>query len=766
MPLTIKYLLLPALLFYGSHMQLKAQALRLPEPGFMYNDSSVLRIDISIHPDSLAALMLPANWYSDHEYPVNVVFTRGTEIHSLQQVGLRLRGNTSRNAAKKSFRISINSFQAGRRFDGYKNLNLIASHNDPGIIRAKMYFDLSRGLEAVGSRSAHAALYINGQYYGLYTNVEHINDDFVQHRYGNKNGNLYKCLFPADLAYISNHPNDYKFMAQGRRVYDLKTNEQADDYTGLANLIRTIHHTPAAQIYCHLDTLLNIEDFLLMQAIDVATGHWDGYYNKNNFYLYQNSRTGKFEFIPYDVDNTFGIDWFNINWMTINPYQFKPSNQARPLYEKLMDNAQTRDIYSFYLRKVSQYLQSGQFQNWVDSLHNRITPYALSDSFRTLDYGYNAQSFLQSTQHTQAIGHVKQGVKPFINGRNTSTQSLIPANFNIAPIVHHPLVSGLRSNVPTHILVKVEDENTAQLQVVALINYNGTNFTVPLFDDGLHNDNLAGDGIFGGFCPSFSQPGNLQVRIRAIDQQQQVSIRPCAPLRFEVRAGGPIYINEFLASNSTGIRDEANQASDWIELYNSSTEPYALQGHSLSDNFNNPGKWLFPNDTIAPGAFYLVWASNAIQRGPRHAAFALSANGEEIGFYKVENGLFNLLDSISFGPQQTDHSMGRLPDGGNDWVYFTTPTPLASNGNASSLVEKHTNLAKVYPNPFQTHIQVQHQLSGTAKYELYDVHGKLLLEGALTEKTQSIQVHQLPTGIYLLRIRSKTAVQDFRLLRE
>ena len=44
-------------------------------------------------------------------------------------------------------------------------------------------------------------------------------------------------------------------------------------------------------------------------------GHWDGYaFNKNNYYLYRQPSNGKFVFIEYDMDNTFGIDWFGIDW--------------------------------------------------------------------------------------------------------------------------------------------------------------------------------------------------------------------------------------------------------------------------------------------------------------------------------------------------------------------------------------------------------------------------------------------------------------------
>ena len=64
-----------------------------------------------------------------------------------------------------------------------------------------------------------------------------------------------------------------------------------------------------------IDRVLNINSFLKYLAVNVLVGSWDDYwYLKNNYYLYNNSESGVFEFIPYDYDNTFGIDWVDQDW--------------------------------------------------------------------------------------------------------------------------------------------------------------------------------------------------------------------------------------------------------------------------------------------------------------------------------------------------------------------------------------------------------------------------------------------------------------------
>ena len=72
-------------------------------------------------------------------------------------------------------------------------------------------------------------------------------------------------------------------------------------------MVRTLTQTSSSQIYCHLDSVLDIESTLLTLATDLSSGHWDSYYNKNNFYLYEHPVDRRFRFLPYDTDNTFGI---------------------------------------------------------------------------------------------------------------------------------------------------------------------------------------------------------------------------------------------------------------------------------------------------------------------------------------------------------------------------------------------------------------------------------------------------------------------------
>lgn len=137
-----------------------------------------------------------------------------------------------------------------------------------------------------------------------------------------------------------------------------------------------------------------------------------------------------------------------------------------------------------------------------------------------------------------------------------------------------------------------------------------------------------------------------------------------------------IVINEFLADNVTAYQDPSdNSYDDWIELYNPTSQPVNLFNWSITDNRNNPLKWVFPDTTITAGGYLIVWADQDIADPGLHAAFALSKGGEEIFLYH-STGV--RVDSIIFGPQKTDTSYSRLPNGSGPFS-FAPPTPMAAN---------------------------------------------------------------------------------------
>jgi len=82
------------------------------------------------------------------------------------EVGLRLRGNSSRNQPKRSFKIKFKEFD-GEKFFGYKKFNLKAENNDPSMVREMLALQTFRKRNVPATRTHHVELYINDEYMGI-----------------------------------------------------------------------------------------------------------------------------------------------------------------------------------------------------------------------------------------------------------------------------------------------------------------------------------------------------------------------------------------------------------------------------------------------------------------------------------------------------------------------------------------------------------------------------------------------------------------------
>jgi len=489
-----------------------------PENGILFNSSNVARVDILIDQDSLDMILEPGNEESRHEFPAVFTFKRGATTSTIESIGFRLRGNTSRNSAKKSFKVSLNSIIKGQKFHGVEKINLNGEHNDPSISRAYICWDLYRKAGVPASRAGFTELYINSEYKGLYINVEHIDEEFTQLRFGNNNGNLYKCLWPADLTYLGSDPDLYKFEHGGRRAYELKNSPSITDYTDLSDMIKILHDSDPADFPQYLEPVFNVNTYLKNLVVEVLTGHWDAYsYNKNNFYLYHNESTGKFEFIPYDPDNTLGISWSDTDWANRNIYNWSSSWEERPLTEKILQNDIYRDRFSFYMNRfLNEDFNSSSMSTLVDGVKNQIKSYAENDMYRTYDYDYTYSDFLNSFD--QSLGaHVRYGIKPFIATRSSSAADQLFVN-EIAPALTIASINKPHITEDLKISALVEDELPVS-NVSAWFSENGGDF----IEAPMTKSN--GD-MFSITYPGLNSSGYVSFYIEATDQQANTTREP------------------------------------------------------------------------------------------------------------------------------------------------------------------------------------------------------------------------------------------------
>ena len=142
---------------------------------------------------------------------------------------------------------------------------------------------------------------------------------------------------------------------------------------------------------------------------------------------------------------------------------------------------------------------------------------------------------------------------------------------------------------------------------------------------------------------------------------------------------GDVVINEVVPYNSGLLKDSRGAVYDWIELRNTTGHSINLEGYTLSNDPEIPDMCKLPKYVLKPGAYYIVFCSDSIERKDGvhgYASFNISTQGEYIYLYDKEG---NLSDSVYVHDTIYGGSVGRDRKG-TGFYLFDKPTPSKING--------------------------------------------------------------------------------------
>lgn len=158
---------------------------------------------------------------------------------------------------------------------------------------------------------------------------------------------------------------------------------------------------------------------------------------------------------------------------------------------------------------------------------------------------------------------------------------------------------------------------------------------------------------------------------------KSVSLIASLLLLCSITSRADLFISEFLASNQDSISDEDGDNEDWIEIFNSGSQPVDLGGYHLTDKADNLDKWTFPTVTIPANGYLVVFASSKDRTNPNselHTNFGLSKGGEYLALTAPNNNVIHAY-APEYPSQVTDASYG-IPQSGN------TTTIVSQNASA------------------------------------------------------------------------------------
>ena len=372
---------------------------------------------------------------ADGDYILGSVSINGADFDS---VGVRFKGTSSFDnypSHKKSFRIKLNKYKV-QEFNGLKRINLNNGWSDPSMLREKLYLDFLYQQNITAPRANFAKVYIDSLYWGLYTMVEQVDKTFLEHRFNNNNGNLYKAEGQSYLDWRgANQENYYSY-------YDLKTNEKENDRGDLVRLLDVINNSSNDNFAKALDSIFEIDSFVRAWAANNFIINRDSYFGSaNNFYLYMNKNTDKFSWIIWDTNLTFGgrgnSDSLDIFWY----------GSPRPLIERLLSFPQYREIYIQSMNEIEKAFDESFFFSKIDTLFSLIKPYYFSDSLKmysneqaqenlniTIDRNPGLKSFIVNRKY-----NVKKQLVPLISSIHFSGP--VPASITLSQNYPNPFNS-------------------------------------------------------------------------------------------------------------------------------------------------------------------------------------------------------------------------------------------------------------------------------------------------------------------------------------
>lgn len=227
------------------------------------------------------------------------------------RVGVRYRGNgtylNSLYGPKQSLKVDLNRQVKGQRLAGVRTLNFVNSIPDDSYLRDALAEQLFRDLGVPSPRTAYAYLTIDvpGKFpnrpLGLYVLIENIDADFAADRFGSENVPIFK---PVTTELFQDLGDDWPAYAA---IYDLKTKATPEQLARVCQFARLVTRAEDAEFAERLAEFLDLEEFAAFLAGHVLLASYDGFLtNGQNYYLFLDPRTGRFGFIPWDQDHSWG----------------------------------------------------------------------------------------------------------------------------------------------------------------------------------------------------------------------------------------------------------------------------------------------------------------------------------------------------------------------------------------------------------------------------------------------------------------------------
>ena len=624
------------------------------DPTFLYDDSLGVYVrGTNGRPGN--GQSTACNWNMDWERPANLSWiTTDNEMGINQDVDFQMCGGWSRAYTPHSFKL-----KGSKEYGGNKNLDYPFFTAKPYIRNRTL--QIRNGGNDTQCRIKDAALqtiiqtsgvdidgqsyqpvheFINGQYIGVLNVREPNNKHYVYANYGWDDDMIDQFEMSPDSGYVQMCGNDEAF----NTWYSLSANA-ADEAT-----------------YEEINKLVDIDEYVNYMAMEFYLGGTD--WPQNNIKGFRKSPDGRFRFVTFDLDGALATNDAINTFMSRQTWTFDklygcPINRITAeiklvtIFKNMLQNDtfKKRFIDSYCLMGGSVF-EASRCSEIIDSLTaivgpqmalNNESPYSTSNWLKkslanrlstatNALCNYSGMGLDASDAQTATLSSSVPGASLYVNGIEVPT-----GYFNghlFAPVT-------LKAEAPAGYTFRGWKDKNASMGSSSSGNYYSTDTEIEM------------------------PTGQFNL------------IADYAPMDDALNKGfTPVRINEISAANDVFVNDYGKKG-DWVELFNTTSEPIDVEGMYITDNLNKLQKCQLSKGesiatTVIPARGYLVvWCDKRDNKRELHASFKLDDGGGTVALSAAD---MSWTDSLSYPAHDAYHTVGRYTDGGNDIYLMSHPT--------------------------------------------------------------------------------------------
>jgi len=359
-------------------------------------DGSALN-DVWLHINARDWQDLHTHYQEGTYYPLDFEW-QGVKVRNS---GIRVRGNTTRNDHKPSFRIDFNRYVDGQDLFGLKAIVLNNAWHDASMVHDDLSMLTFRRMGIPAPRQAHVRLYVGAahEYAGVYVISEEVSKTFLTANFGEDNGYLYEFHRQDGDNYGFQEEPDLGWYVPRFGPKTHETESIANLYMPIRSLVEAVNEARQDDLEDRLSDYLDVRTFITELAVQNFLAQTDGLVGgvgMNNFYLYRFAGKRLSMLIPWDQDNSF------------SRLDMPPSENmgANVLTSKIWDEPKYRNAYLARLLDVADMVSSGWLEQEAARQYEQIRAAAYEDPLTP----YSRDEFDQANAFVQQFARERGDV--------------------------------------------------------------------------------------------------------------------------------------------------------------------------------------------------------------------------------------------------------------------------------------------------------------------------------------------------------------------